>query len=180
MKGMIADIQRFSLKDGPGIRTTVSMKGCNLKCKWCHNPETFSIRPQRMVYPDLCIGYGACRNVCSTLCMKDSIFENSNCIDCGLCAGRCYAGALRMSGCEMTTRQVVEEIVQDLPYYTRSGGGVTFSGGECTLQFDFLKDMICACRDRNIATAIESNLLLPQDKLSEFRKLVVDRILTGC
>lgn len=172
MKGMITDIQRFSLKDGPGIRTTVFMKGCNLKCKWCHNPETFSIHPQRMVYPDHCIGCGACKNVCPTLRPEDSIFENPNCTNCGLCVGQCYAGALQMSGREMTTQQVMEEIVQDVPYYTQSGGGVTFSGGECTLQFDFLKDMICACRDMNISTAIESNMLLPPDKLSELLPLL--------
>lgn len=172
MKGIITEIQRFSLRDGPGIRTTVFFKGCNMACAWCHNPETLGVRPQRMSYPDRCIGCGACIAVCPTLDRAEmytgsgaNVLTNPRCTDCGACVRVCHSGAIQMAGAEMTVGQVMEEIVQDKAYYLQSGGGVTLSGGECTVQMGFLLALLAACRDEGIQTAIETNLLLPWAQL---------------
>ncbi len=131
-KGLIADIQRASLHDGDGIRTTVFFKGCPLSCLWCHNPECISFEKQELFYPEKCIG-------------------------CKMCDKGCYAGARVICGKEMTADEVLKEILADLPYYT-DGGGVTFSGGEPMAQREFLKEMLALCKEKNINCAIETSL----------------------
>ena len=130
--GMIADIQHCSIHDGPGIRTTVFLKGCPLRCAWCHNPECIAFSPQELFYPEKCIG-------------------------CGQCAKGCFCGARVICGREMTAEEVMENILQDRPYYGVSGG-VTFSGGEPLAQPKFLAQMFPLCRKQKIHTAVETSM----------------------
>lgn len=156
----VFNIQRFSVNDGPGIRTTVFFKGCNLRCAWCHNPESISPLPQLEENVDKCIGCGACARVCpvGAHTMKEGLhsFDRSLCVGCGACADSCYAEALVMAGRTVTLEQVMKEIGEDAIYYKNSGGGVTFSGGECMLQLDFLRLCLRACREAGIHTAIDT------------------------
>lgn len=146
--GCVADIQRASIHDGPGIRTTVFLKGCPLNCVWCHNPECISYEPQILVYPEKCIG-------------------------CGMCDKGCYSGARVVCGKEMTVEEVMKQILLDKDYYGEEGG-VTISGGEPLAQRDFLDALLEACRKEGIQTAIETSLIYYDEDL--FRK--VDLIMT--
>ena len=131
--GLISDIQRASTHDGEGYRTTVFFKGCPLKCKWCHNPETIKPTPEILAYPEKCIG-------------------------CNMCDKGCFSGARVVCGKEMTANELLNEILLDFPYYT-NGGGVTFSGGEPLMQRDFLLEIINLCKDKGISVAIETSLI---------------------
>lgn len=162
MRGTITDIQRFSLNDGPGIRTTVFLKGCNLRCAWCHNPETMAMKNELMVYPANCIGCGHCLPVCPTgarVLEEGALrFHRHRCIGCGACAQLCFPGALKMTGREVTVQNVMDEILQDRAYYVDSGGGVTLSGGEVFCQPEFAQALIQACQVEKIPVAVETNL----------------------
>jgi len=149
VNGIVTDIQRFSVHDGPGIRTTVFLKGCNLRCAWCHNPETLLPGPQLQVLPAKCIGCGAC-------------------LACGACAAVCYAGALVLVGREMTAEAVVAEVLEDRPFYEESAGGVTVSGGEPLAQRAFAVEVLRRCRDEGLHTAVETNLAAPWEHVAEF------------
>lgn len=138
MTGLISDIQRFSLHDGPGIRTTVFFKGCPLNCKWCHNPECISFKPQELFYAEKCIG-------------------------CGRCSEGCVSGARVICGEEMTVEAVMKAIFQDQPYYGQDGGA-TFSGGEPLAQKAFLIRMADACHAHNIHTAIETSMIYYEEE----------------
>jgi len=178
--GIVTEIQRFSLHDGPGIRSTVFLKGCNMRCAWCHNPETFSGASQLHVYADKCIGCeqpgfrmcGHCTEVCPTGAqrMEDGahIYDASLCNTCGKCADVCFSGALALSGREMTPEQVMAEILQDKEYYDHSGGGVTFSGGEALCQPEFLRELLALCKRDDISAAVETNLNYPWELLEPF------------
>ncbi len=171
MKGMITEIQRFSLHDGPGIRTTVFLKGCNLHCGWCHNPETISGKKELHFYPQNCIRCYKCVAVCPSKAHKKiggehRLFRNL-CIQCGKCAAVCYAQALQMSGQLMTVDEVMAEIVQDKAFYLDSGGGVTISGGEALFQKDFVLALAAACRQEGIPVALESNIAFPFSVIQE-------------
>lgn len=162
MYGMITDIQRFSLNDGPGIRTTVFLKGCNLHCAWCHNPETIRKKNELMVYPANCIGCGHCVPVCPSGARSIAAgvlqFDRSRCTACGACAAVCFPGALKMAGRSVSVAEVMGEILQDRAYYADSGGGVTLSGGELFCQAEFTDALIDACREEKIPVAVETNL----------------------
>lgn len=162
MYGMITDIQRFSLNDGPGIRTTVFLKGCNLHCAWCHNPETIRKKNELMVYPANCIGCGHCVPVCPSGARSIAAgvlqFDRSRCTACGACAAVCFPGALKMAGRSVSVEEVMGEIQQDHAYYADSGGGVTLSGGELFCQAEFADALIDACRKEKIPVAVETNL----------------------
>lgn len=162
MKTYVTDIQRFSLNDGPGIRTTVFFKGCNMHCTWCHNPETLSPDRDLMFYPAKCIGCGKCFEVCPTGAQRvvddRHVIDRERCVKCGKCASVCYAEALVMSGREMTIEEIMREVRQDKPYYESSGGGVTLSGGEVLCHVDFALELTRACHKEGIPVAIESNL----------------------
>lgn len=147
MKAFIFDIERGSFVDGPGIRTTVFFKGCNLQCKWCHNPESQSKNKQILFYRDKCTGCGKCKSVCP--------YAFEKCDFCGKCALYCPQDARKICGKEYTALEVLNEILKDKEYYGNSGG-VTFSGGECMLQIDFLEEILKECKQYKIHTAIDT------------------------
>ena len=161
--GVLTAIQRFSLHDGPGIRSTVFFKGCNMRCAWCHNPETLSPAPEVLYYESKCVGCGACAAVCPshTVAGGKMVYDRSKCDDGGRCAQVCFSGALEVCGFEADVDRVLFEVMQDEAYYARSGGGVTLSGGEVLLQPAFALDLLRALRARGVHTAIESNLNVP-------------------
>jgi glycyl-radical enzyme activating protein len=156
--GTIFNIQRFSIHDGPGIRTTVFMKGCNLHCFWCHNPESVSAKPQIQYFENKCIGCRSC-TICpqSAHTFNDSmhIFNRSLCTGCGKCAEICYSEALILTGKEYKTNEVFNEIIKDKPFYS-DGGGVTFSGGEPLLQAEFVSAVAKMCREAGISVAVDT------------------------
>ena len=148
MQGNLFDIQRFSIHDGPGIRTTVFFKGCNLHCAWCHNPESQSSVPQMMFYKNKCIGCGKCKEKCPN--------ELEKCELCGKCTIYCPHDARDICGKEYTVDEVLREILKDKKFYENSGGGVTFSGGECMLQIEFLTELLKSCKENGIHTAVDT------------------------
>jgi pyruvate formate lyase activating enzyme len=168
--GLISDIQRFSIHDGPGIRSTVFFKGCNLRCFWCHNPETLALAPELQLYLDRCIGCGACFRACphGAHVLQDGqhLFHRDLCRGCGACAETCYAQALVLVGRWMTVEEVMAEVRRDRPFYETSGGGVTLSGGEPLLQPEFAQALLAACRAEGLPTAIETAAQLPWARLA--------------
>lgn len=176
MNGIITNIQRFSLSDGDGIRTTVFFKGCNMKCEWCHNPETINLKRELMFYKNKCIGCGKCFEVCprGTHKMIDGahIIDREACVSCGKCSEVCYAEALTMCGTQKTVDEVMKELRQDKEYYQSSGGGITLSGGEVLCQRDFAIEICKACKEEEISTALETNLCFDFDFAKELLKCV--------
>jgi pyruvate formate lyase activating enzyme len=170
LRGIVTNIQRFSIHDGPGIRTTVFLKGCNLRCFWCHNPETLSRDPELQLFPDRCIGCGECFERCpqGAHIMTDGrrTFLRELCRACGTCVETCYAQALLLVGECKTVDEVVDEVLRDLPFYETSGGGVTLSGGEPLLQLDFSYAILERCRKEGLHTAIETAANFPWKRVA--------------
>ena len=158
--GVLTAIQRFSLHDGPGIRSTVFFKGCNMRCAWCHNPETLSAQPEVLYYESKCVGCGACAAVCPShrIVNGKMVYDRSLCGDNGACAQVCFSGALETCGFEADVEKVLREVMQDEDYYVQSGGGVTLSGGEVLLQPQFAGEVLAALKQKGVHTAIESNM----------------------
>lgn len=160
MDGIVFNIQRFSIHDGPGIRTTVFLKGCTLRCFWCHNPESIDPSSELQVFVQKCIGCGRCVEVCPVEAhsIEDGrkTFNRILCIKCGKCAEVCYTGALEMTGKKMFVKEVVDEAEKDRAFYDNSGGGVTFSGGEPLLQKNFIKELLAESKKRGLHTAVET------------------------
>lgn len=153
----VADIQRFCMHDGPGIRTVIFAKGCPLRCKWCHNPETQSPSSTLLYYPAKCIscmGCTACENGVHEV-FPAHLLHRQNCISCGKCAELCPTGALELCGREMSAEEILAEIQKDLPFYT-NGGGVTFSGGEPFVWGEDLIALLASCKSLGISTAVET------------------------
>lgn len=167
----IFNIQHFSVHDGPGVRTVIFFKGCNLHCRWCHNPE--SIRPEKeiLLYPDRCIGCMACRDLCPAgahqFTQEGHLFDRSKCRHCFMCCEECYADALVSVGEMRDTDSILKEIIQNKGYFEQSGGGVTFSGGECMLQKEALKELLCGCKAAGIHTAVDTAGNVPWDFFEE-------------
>jgi pyruvate formate lyase activating enzyme len=157
---VVFNIQRFSLHDGPGIRTTVFLKGCSMSCFWCHNPEGQHPEQELRYVPERCIACGQCVLSCPNHAheMLDGkhLFLRDRCDLSGACVETCYSRALQMEGRVMTVSQVMEEILSDKPFYESSGGGVTLSGGEPALNKDFARDILEQCKNHRLHTAIET------------------------
>ena len=173
ISGIVFDVKRFSIHDGPGIRTTVFLKGCPLTCWWCHNPESQAAAPELMLRPQRCIGCGACVDACPNEALtwrQNRIHTDADrCIRCGACAEVCYAEAREMVGQRMTTDDVMRQITRDVAFYDESGGGVTFSGGEPLLQPDFLLSLLQASQARGIHTAVDTSGFAPWEILDRVR-----------
>ncbi len=149
MKTLVSDIQRFSIHDGPGIRTTVFLKGCPLRCAWCHNPECISFEQETLFYADKCIG-------------------------CGKCAEGCYSGARVLCGKEMTPEEVLSEVLADRAFYGDEGG-VTVSGGEPLAHAPFVKELVALCHAEGIKMAVETSLYrFDEELLSSFDLIMTD------
>ncbi|MBO4716339.1 MAG: glycyl-radical enzyme activating protein [Spirochaetales bacterium] len=174
-QALITNIQRFSLNDGPGIRSTVFFQGCNMHCTWCHNPETISMKPVLMHYQNKCIGCGRCFSL-SNPPEANRIENGCHVIDrkklknAQELADNCQASALVMSSRPYTVDEVMSEVVQDKLYYDLSGGGVTVSGGESTLYAPFVSELADACHEKEIKIACETNMALPWQKIEGMLK----------
>lgn len=165
-QAMVYNIQHFSLHDGPGIRTTIFLKGCSLHCAWCHNPESISSQMQILFDALKCIGCGACAKVCRTGAQQmeeQSIhrYEAAKCVQCGACTEVCYAGAMERCGQWKSQSELLEEGIRDRQLYENSGGGVTFSGGEPLLQAEFLREICMEFKQEGIHVAIDTALQVP-------------------
>lgn len=160
--GLVFDIKRFSIHDGPGIRTTVFLKGCPLHCPWCHNPESQDSKPDVMLRPGRCIGCEACIESCpehaiSTDANGAVVTDRNLCVRCGSCTDTCYAEARERIGEEFTVPEAVEKIERDRSFYDESGGGMTLSGGEPLIQKNFSVALLRECKAREIHTAVDTS-----------------------
>ena len=175
--GRIFDIQRFSIHDGPGIRTTVFLKGCPLRCLWCGNPESIDPKPQLSYVADKCIACGECFKVCKPNALsKDAagkaVVDRARCTNSGDCAPVCDPKALEMVGRDMTADEVIEVVLRDRDYYAQSSGGLTLSGGEPLLQPEFAEDLFHAVKNRGIHCCIETSGYAAWDVFERLRRVV--------
>jgi pyruvate formate lyase activating enzyme len=155
--GLIFHLMRFSLRDGPGIRTTVFLKGCPLRCSWCHNPEGQSFGPSLMFFEERCRHCGDCALVCP--------HGLNECEACGRCVEACVAEARQLAGRPMSVAEALAEIGRDVVFFDESGGGVTLSGGEPLAQPEFAEALLAACRACGIHTALDTCGMAPADVL---------------
>ncbi len=172
MEGNIFNIEHFAIHDGPGIRTTVFLKGCPMACIWCHNPEGLSGKRHMIRYDKRCIGCGECVKGCpqGALGMSTShgiVVDDQKCIACGKCVDICCANAIEMVGGTMSSRQVADVVLKDVTFYDESGGGVTFSGGEPLAQWAFVKECSQLLKQRGIHIAMETSGCVRQDVIQE-------------
>lgn len=161
MEGTIVNIQKYSIHDGPGIRTTVFLKGCPLSCWWCHNPESQSTKNEIMFFEQKCTGCGICVKRCpeEAITMREMkpTIDETKCILCGNCTDFCYNEAREYVGQKIGAIELFKEIQKDEIFYEESGGGVTFSGGEPLLQVDFLSEVLDICNKKNIHTTLDTS-----------------------
>nr|WP_308625293.1 glycyl-radical enzyme activating protein [uncultured Eisenbergiella sp.] len=160
VKGIVSDSKRMSVHDGPGIRTTLFLKGCPLRCLWCHNPENLQTKPALSFTRKLCISCGACARVCPgglhSFQGKEHHIRFEACRGCGACTEECLPGALKLYGREMAPEEAARLLLEDKDFYGRSGGGVTFSGGEPLLQPAFLAEVMKLLKKEKIAVAVDT------------------------
>ncbi|VGO18964.1 glycyl-radical enzyme activating protein [Pontiella sulfatireligans] len=179
VRGTIFDIKRFAVHDGPGIRTTVFLKGCPLACHWCHNPEGIEPGIQLWYHESRCIRCGQCVEVCQEKALRadpsGGSFIQINRERCALnsdCVSRCPTHALEWAGREVTVGEVMEEVEKDRLFYEMSGGGVTLSGGEPLQQASFCREILKACKDSGLSTAMETCLFAPRETVDTVIPLV--------
>lgn len=181
--GIITDLQRFSLYDGSGIRTTVFLKGCPLRCAWCHNPECLSPKVQLRFVERRCVQCGRCAAVCPNQVhtwgngAHQVHFER--CAQCGRCESACPTEALKLTGRHVTAQQVMQTVIRDRAYYETSGGGVTISGGEPMMQPEFLSALLHLAKEADISTAVETSGCISSERFAQFLPLV-DLFLLDC
>ena len=178
MKGIIFNIQRFTIHDGPGMRTELFLKGCPLRCEWCSNPESQKLYIQPGVYKTKCISQKKC-GICAGVCPQDDALQfyrgklvsidRSRCTHCMECADMCPSEAIRQWGRLMSTEECMKEIRKDMDFYKRSGGGVTVSGGEPLLQSDFVAELFRACKDEQIHTCCESTFHMDWSEIEKVK-----------
>lgn len=173
--GTIFGIQHFSIHDGPGIRTTVFLKGCPLSCIWCHNPEGISIKRQLSFSQSKCINCGMCFKICPDIhSMEDNkhLIDRTKCRLCGSCVKGCYGKALEIIGWKATSEEVIQTVLKDKRYYEASNGGVTFSGGEPMLQPEFLHSMLVKAKEHGIHTVVETSGFIDTGHLKKIAPMV--------
>jgi len=163
--GIIFDIKKYAIHDGPGIRTTVFFKGCPLHCLWCHNPESISPEPELSYYQSRCTACYTCVDSCPENAISKAertiIIDREKCTACGECVQICPSDALEIIGKKVSVNEVIKEIEKDIPFYDESGGGVTFSGGEPLMRADFLKTLLDKCTEMEIHTAVDTSGYVP-------------------
>ncbi len=167
----VTDIKYFAVHDGDGIRTTVFLKGCPLRCVWCHNPEGLNASPQMSCYANKCINCGNCRTVCESGAqrMPDGIhqYDRSLCNACGRCESICPVGAMKRNGVFRTVDEILPLLLRDQNFYISSGGGVTVSGGECLLYPEFTASLLRKIKENSINTAVDTCGFVSQDALRQ-------------
>jgi len=176
---LISNIQKYTIHDGPGIRTEVFFKGCNMRCLWCSNPETIGLKPQLGVYPSKCLSTqkcGYCQKACplsenTPVCTDENgvlkvVSMAADCENCFKCADVCPGRAIKLWGELMTVDELMKVIEEDRSFYNRSGGGVTLSGGEVMVQREFVELLLKSCKDAGINTCVETALHCPQEQLA--------------
>ena len=172
MIGKIFNIQKFCLHDGPGIRTTVFFKGCNLRCGWCANPESQEIDVQLTLDADKCSGCGRCVNICPTgareIIQGKVKLDADRCNGCGFCIGECPEKAIGREGENISAYAVAAEVMKDSAFYTHSGGGVTLSGGEVLMQREFATELARLLRSKGIHVAVETAAAVPEEHFRDF------------
>ena len=171
MKGIIFEIEKFAVHDGPGIRSVVFFKGCPLHCRWCHNPESWQQKPELLFMEEKCTGCRRCAAICPRQChTMDSSghrIDRTLCNCCGKCTGICPAGALEISGTVWVLEDVFDNLMQDKIFYDTSGGGVTLSGGEPLLQFEFISALLRKLKQHQIHTCMETSGFADWDRIEE-------------
>lgn len=169
--GTVFNIQRYSIDDGPGIRTIVFLKGCPLRCLWCCNPESQKLQAELSHNSTLCMRCGRCAAACSAGAIRMTetgpVIDRDQCVRCGACLEVCAAQAMRLLGEEKSVSEVYRVICKDMPYYEESGGGVTVSGGEPLMQVDFVCELFQRCHADGINTAVETCGMAPREALEQ-------------
>ncbi len=173
---IVFDIQKFSIHDGPGIRTVVFLKGCPLTCKWCANPESNNSQPELMYFPDKCISCKKCLEKCMNGAIENIneniVFNPIYCKGCLECAAVCSSGARKVSGKSMSVDEVLVEVEKDMVFYKTSGGGVTFSGGEPLLWPYFVKELGAEIKKQNVNTTIETCGYFPEENFNIIKDIM--------